>query len=450
MIRFYGLIIVNLVSMIQAGHASKAKASKMGEFITHLGNVSNFNAAGSYQDQSAGHYSAGGLMIRQRGKTISPLTIRLPTLGMSCGDFDIRFGGISFIKGEEFSKMLKATAAGVPSYALQLALKTVSPQIEGTMSNIRTMLQKINGTMLNDCRARQKILEGVLPTGTALHEQVCHDMAASGYQDDYTGARDRCTKKSNRDQATAAAREKHPDLLVGEFNLVWNVLAKMPRYQNQDDLREFILSLVGTVMSIKEGDTYKTTFLEPKLDDDRFLDAYLRGGETPALTCGDKKKCLDVEQTVKTILKEESLKHQVSTNIQSLKKKYRSEEVFTQAEMFFLSDAVNLPVYKYIQVSAASYLDIGIERSTEYIAVSILLKQFEDVATEMVEALSVLEAVQLDTKATTQFKERLELARSRLHQKMQTLDNREIWMIDKIVKGKEQELMATFELEKGL
>jgi conjugative transfer pilus assembly protein TraH len=424
----------------------------MGDFIAHLGNVSHFNAAGSYQDQSAGHYSAGGLMIRQQSKTLSPITVRLPTLGMSCGDFDIRFGGISFIKGEEFSKMLKATAAGVPSYALQLALKTVSPQIEGTMSHLRTMLQHINGTMLNDCRARQKILEGVLPTGSALHEQVCHDMAASGHQDDYTGARDRCARSASRDEATAMAQEKHPDLLIGEFNLVWRVLNKMPRYQGQDkdDLKEFILSLVGTVLSVKEGDHYKTTYLEPKLDDDRFLDAHLRGGETLTLTCGDKTKCLTVTQSLKTISKEDSLKNQVSKTVYALKAKYRTESPFTPQEMVFLSDAVNLPLYKYIQVSAASYLDVGIERGTDYIALSILLKQFEEVAAEILEAISVLEAVQLDTKATTQFKERLELARSRLHQKIQALDTREIWMIDKIVKGKEQELMATFDGEKRL
>lgn len=441
------LLLLSLSSLFLS---PKISAVNLGDFISHLSNASNFNTAGSYQEQSAGHYSAGGLMIRQRSKTISPLNIRLPSMGGSCGDFDIRFGGISFIKAQEFSNMLKATAQGVPSYALQLALKTVSPQIEGTMSSIRTLLQKINGTMLNDCWARQQLLEGLVPSGTALHQQVCQDMSQSGFKDDYTGARDRCMKKENRDQAVEAAKAKHQDLQAGEYNLVWNVLKKMDRYKNDRELSELILSMVGTVVSVKDEGGYRVTFLEPKIDEESFLDAHLRGGETTALVCGDTTKCLDVSRTKKTIPAEQALKKLVYKKIEAIRRKYLSEEAFTPEEMAFLGDAVNLPVYKYIQVSAAARMEAGIERATEYIALSILLKQFEEVAAEINEALSYLASVQLDTKLISQFKERLELARSRLHEKMQTVDNREMWMIEKIIKAKEQELMANFELEKRL
>lgn len=425
------------------------EASRMNDFISHLGNAHNFNAAGSYHEQSAGHYSAGGMMVRQRNKSVNLINIRLGEMGMACGDFDIRFGGLSLIKGEEFARMLKATAAGVPSYALQLALKTVSPQIEGTMSNIRAFLQKINGTMLNDCWARQQLLEGILPKGSALHEKVCQDMAQTGFRDDYTGARDRCMKGSEQDKALNAAKRKHKDLLVGEYNLVWNVLQKIPRYKRDNALSELILSLLGTIVSIKEGGGYKTLHIDPKIDEPGFLEAYLKGGETTALSCNERTKCLKVSKIQKIILPEGSLKSEVLKKLQGIQTKYLSETAFSTGEMNFLSDSVNLPLYKYIQVAAATQMEAGIARSTEYIALSLLLKQFEEVAAEILEAVSLLEAVQLDNTLILKFKKRLELARTRLHQKLQTLDHREMWMIQKFVKAKEHEMTGAFDLERG-
>jgi predicted GTPase len=80
---------------------------------------------------------------------------------------------------------------------------------------------------------------------------------------------------------------------------------------------------------------------------------------------------------------------------------------------------------------------------------AILLKQFEDISLEIVEAVSVLESVQPDTTVTKEFKDRLELARTRLQQKMATLDSNEIGMLDKITRAKEIEMRANHDLEEG-
>ena len=116
------IIIVSLLFWTGTLNAS------MKNMISHLGNVSHYNEGGSYQDQSTGHYSAGGLMVKQRNRTHQLINIRPPSFGGSCGDFDLRLGGISFIKMEELVKTMKAVAQGVPAYAFQLAMKTVCPQ----------------------------------------------------------------------------------------------------------------------------------------------------------------------------------------------------------------------------------------------------------------------------------------------------------------------------------
>jgi conjugative transfer pilus assembly protein TraH len=424
--------------------------SSLGNMIKHLGNSTNFNEGGSFQDQSTGHYTAGGMHVRQRDRTINPLNIRLPEVGGSCGSFDLRFGGISFMQSGEFIRMFKSVATGMPIYAMQLGLETYVPQIAGLMKTLQARLLEINKMMLGDCQARQQLMEGLLPTGSAMHEKVCLDMKQGGnFNNDYTGARERCMRKSERNEAAQATKDRHADLLIAEYNLIWSVMKKMPRYKDDVELAHMIMSLVGTVLSKKEGDDFKTLFLPPKADDDRFLDAYLAGGQTEIYVCGENTKCLDVDNAPHLVSQEASLSRMILKNIHSLKRKYLSEEEFSINEMAFLSDSVNLPIYKYIQISASSHLDYPLERSSQYLAMAILLKQFEDISLEIVEAVSVLESVQPDTTVTKEFKDRLELARTRLQQKMATLDSNEIGMLDKITRAKEIEMRANHDLEEG-
>ncbi len=427
---------------------SPLKAS-MADMISHLGNVSHYNSSGSYQDQSTGHYSAGGLMVKQRNRTHQLINIRPPSFGGSCGDFDLRFGGISFIKAEELVRTLKAVAQGVPAYAFQLALKTTAPQIANVMEALQKKLEEINALLLNECSMRQQLLEGILPTGSAMHEKVCDEINRSGSGDiDFFGSRERCQEKPERNAAAAEAKSRYPELMVGEFNLVWTVLKKLPRYAEDRAAAERILSLVGTVISKKVDDDYKITFIDPKADNTKFIEAHLHGGQTQGLTCLDTDECLGVTSTDMTISADESLSRTVYRQIESMKRKYLTEEEFTKEEIVLLSDSVNLPVYKYIQVSASSGIAWPMEKVSQYFALSVLLKQFEEVSAEILEALSVLESIQFDTTVIQEFKKRLEVARSRLNHQITALDAKEIFMIDSLLKAKEHEMRANYDHER--
>ena len=442
---------VKFVFFILILNPMNAFSSSLGDMISHLGNVTNFNEGGSFQDQSTGHYTAGGMKVRQRNRSINPINIRMPNAGGSCGSFDLRFGGISFMKASEFVKMFKSMATGMPIYAVQLGLKTYVPQISQGMEWLQARLLEINKMMLNDCQSRQQLMEGILPTGSAMHEKVCLDMKQGGnFNNDYTGARERCMRKDERNAASEEMRSRHQDLLISEFNLVWNVMQKLPRYKNDRELAQMIMSLVGTVISKKDGEDFKVLFLSPKADDEKFLDAYLMGGQTEVFICDETSKCLNVSNTHHNISPDKSLTNVILKNINSMRNKYLTEEAFSPQEMVFLSDSVNLPIYKYIQISAAGHVNYPLARSSQYLAMAILIKQFDDVAAEILAAVSVIESVQMDTTVIKEFKDRLELARTRLQQKMATLDTKELWMLDKITRAKETEMRANHDLEQGI
>ncbi len=428
------------------------EGGKLDDMIAHLGNKSNFNQAGSFQEQSTGHYSAGGMTVRQRDKSINLISARLPSRAIgSCGNFDLRFGGISFMKAGEFVRMFKSMAQGMPIYAIQLGLKTYVPQIAGTMDWLQARLLEINAMHLDECQGRQQLMVGLLPEGSAMREKACLDMKQSGnFNNDYTGARESCDSKEKSNKAAEELQKKHRDLLIAEYNLIWNVMQKIPRYREDVDLSQMIMSLVGTVISTKDGEDWNVMFLAPKADDDRFLDAYLMGGQTEILVCDENIRCLDPENSKHSITPANSLTQKIIKNVHSLRRKYLTEERFSPEEMVFLSDSINLPIYKYIQISAASHVNYPLERSTQYLAMKILLMQFEAIAEEIMGAISVIESIQPGTRVIKEFKERLELARTRLQQKIATLDTKELWQLDKITRAKETELRANYDLEGGI
>ena len=450
-VAFAVISILMVPSLVQASNGSMG--GSMESMISHLGNVTHFNSAGSYQDQSTGHYSAGGMMIRQRNRTHNLINIQPPSFGGSCGDFDLRFGGISFIKLQELVKTMKAAAQGVPAYAFQLALKTTCPVCANTMAALQKKLEEINGLLLNECSMRQQMLEGILPTGSAMHEKVCDDINRGSDEGlDFYGSRERCQSKPDRHKAVHEAKKKYPDLVIGNFNLVWMVLKKMPRYANDREASERIMSLVGTVVSQKnesdEEKDFNITFIDPKSDETKFVEAHLQGGHTEIYHCSDGDECLQVSTNKLVIPYEQSLSRTVYKHIESMKQKYLNESAFSPAEMTFLSDSVNLPVYKYIQISASTGIAWPMEKVSQYFALSILLKQFEEVASEILKALSILEAIQNDTKLIQEFKKRLEQARSRLQSQMSALDSKEVFMIDKLIRTKEKELRANYDYER--
>jgi hypothetical protein len=65
-------------------------------------------------------------------------------MGKYNDDIDMFFGSLSTIKGEEMVQMLSSMADVVPTYAFQLAMKTMNPELEKLMSQIRQYVHDVD------------------------------------------------------------------------------------------------------------------------------------------------------------------------------------------------------------------------------------------------------------------------------------------------------------------
>jgi Conjugative relaxosome accessory transposon protein. len=426
------------------------QAAGLERMFERLGASSNHTGVGSFHDQAGGHYSAGGLVVRQKNTTIHPITIQLPDVGMNCGDIDMVFGAFSFVSKEELAKLLKGIGKGAPTYALQLAMKTIVPQVEGTLTQIRTMVQHANNMMLEECRLMQDVFDGALISQGVMREQLCRDLTKAENKEDWFGASAKCDefkKQTERINQEKKPGGKYENMMAGEFNLVWHVLQKMPEYKDNQVLAEFVMTVVGTVISRQNDGTdsageYSVRTISPRGDQMEFLTAYLKGGKVSHLHCEDMPKCLKVKLVPLVIDDEQSMNRRVLNKIATLKLKYKDAKRYTPDEMAFLGDAVGVPLYKYIQVSTAAKTEFSMNGVSDYIALSVLLHQFSRITDEILEAVEELEKIQLDRTVIEDFKFNLQAARANIQHLFNTVDSQAIWRLTQQIKATEQVVVS--------
>lgn len=421
-------------------------ATALDKFFKSLGGQVNQTAPGAFQDQAAGYYTGGGYVLRQNNRVIQPINISLPQLGAGCNNLDLYFGSFSFLQGEQLMQLLRQIGTGIPTYGFQLFLKTMAPQIENLLSQLRKQLMDMNNMMVNSCQASQQIVGGLWPKGTAASEQICMDEKRSGGED-WFGARKHCEKPSTIHSEVQNAQGKYKDLMAGEYNLVWHVLKKMPEYQNNKELASFVMSVTGTLISKREGDVIRLRVIEPKADQKDFIAAYLKGGTTSQLSCDEDQKCLVPRLTQVTIQDSTShpqttMKAKVIHKISELRIKYVSKQSISTEDIAFLNDAVNLPVYRYIQVSVAAGTPFLMQDAAEYIAANVIFTQFDRVMSEVLEAIDALQKIQLEDGAIESFKKNLQNARVRVQSLLIGANSGSIHLLNQTIQAIEQAIIA--------
>ncbi|MEN8236791.1 MAG: conjugal transfer protein TraH [Pseudomonadota bacterium] len=423
---------------------SASLAGGLEHMFAKLGAAANHTDPGSFRDQAVGHYTLGGVAVRQKNKAVQPFNVRLPSgIGQgSCGNMDMRFGGMSFMNAREFKEMLQRVGRGLPTYGFQLAMKTFAPQIEGLMSDLRHYLQMINNMTLDDCRMRQSIFDAVLPKQGAMRETLCQDIArGGGSSTDFYGAMSKC--RSETQQQSYLNGRKYKDLLTGEYNLVWKVLKRIPKYADDQDVCEFIMSIVGTVISRKEGNTYRLHQISPRADAINFSQAYLEGGESSGLVCDEQSLCLKPKTVKVRISQAQGMTQRVIRVVTSLQMKYLSGAALTKEEQAILGDAYAVPIFKYIQVCAAAHANVILLRdAARFIAISLILTQFDTIAAEIMLAVEELESIQVDASAVKEFKQNLQHARMRIQAMMQKADYEGIWRLNQHIRSLENIIEA--------
>jgi conjugative transfer pilus assembly protein TraH len=393
------------------------------QFFNKVGGASNISRAGAYPDQTAGYYTGGNLFARNQVHSSQLATIQLPDFRAGCGGIDMFMGAFSHISSARLIEALKAIGSNLGSYALLLAIETMSPQVKNLLTELNDLTQKINQSNINSCEIAATTLGSVWPKSDASKRHLCKiigtDKKYGGFSD-YSASRQECGA-GNRVQEMGQVAEADPrfkSMLGTEFNLAWKAIQENAFLRGDRKLAEFFMSLSGTIISTKGKDGIYTIQARPSLaDKNALLSALLHGGTVTIYRCADKgDKCLDMQLNEITIQSDKALLERVKAILVSIQNKIYIDESLAAAEVAFLN-STRLPFYKIINVSTAyrrGGSPVDIIDYAELGAVDILFQYLSEILDVINESIDHIRVSQIDDAEINRFQKSLQYTRAQV------------------------------------
>lgn len=331
--------------------------SEVNAMFNELGAIGNYTAPGAFRGQAYNTYTGGSLIMRSPNKVYQLAAIQFPSAKAGCGGIDVFGGSFSHISAEEFKNMLRNITAALPGIAFQLALEAVSPLLGGLTKWAKGLETWINNARINSCETAKAIVSTAAEAAGYSSQETCADLAIQmGLESDRDAARRRCGSdragilSSARASSDANVRAKAP--FVG--NLTWKALQHASAYLD-DQERELIMSLVGTVIYYPEEDNRDPSPIPPTLTSiSQLLYGQAAAGNNVVqhlLKCNNYSDCDQV--TIETGYQHVPFTQKVETMMRSIADKIASRTPIPNPspEVGFVNQ-VSEPVYKMLSIGA--------------------------------------------------------------------------------------------------
>ncbi len=388
---------VALLCMVSLTSAASADVGgEMDNFFRGMGSQANVTGPGAFQGQQAGYYSLGNIYVRNPQKTIQPFDLQLPHARAGCGGIDLFAGSFSFINAHELVAMMKAVANNALSFAFQLAIDSVSPQISKTITDISQKLQQVNQMNISSCEVAQGLVSRLWPSNDSNRKTICESIGNSqGIFGDWASARQGCNN-GGQEQSTID-QNSDPNmkaLIAGQpINYTWSVINNDGWLKNTDQaFRELVMTIVGTIIVTKATDGTSGPHYQWHGSADAavlgaLIDGTQSGAQPQVLQCDEATQCLSPTMVPLSINQSVAFRPRIKTLLQQMQQNITTDTAMTDDQKSLLN-MVSLPLYKILAVQAAAHVSLNdgdLDNLAEVSATEIL-NNFLDVVVQKVSA----------------------------------------------------------------
>lgn len=176
------------------------------------------------------------------------------------------------------------------------------------------------------------------------------------------------------------------------------------------------MTLAGTLIVKREGESYKTHHVRSHVLDQKFIQKLLQGGAVQIQQCDEHEKCLNPTPGGSETLDQKTgaLVGLVTQYFKSMTQKIYSDGKLTGAEISFLNNT-NLPIYKILNVLTAykkGQAPIELESYAEVIVLDILHYYILNVLDIVEESISQLRKAQMSDAVIREYLQSLQQVRS--------------------------------------
>lgn len=391
---------VPLSLIVSIGLSIQANASLEGFIKNNVGASITTENAGYYKTQSRGYYTLGSMRARWDGLgRVHPFNMQAPSMNVGCSGIDMVFGGFSYLNFEYIIEKLKKISAAAPAFAFKMALSTLCKDCDTIMTELEKIANAINNMNFDTCQIAQSAVNwageqiGKMASDTigfgkqeswlSSHTTAIED-ASSTIQGWINGAGEFMNKgvegaKENLLQGSLIKRASDTYGTIFGNGEEWEALT-----------RTIVGDVVGYTLETQKTDgtkdtTLKVDIVQPSIDNAKFIEALLEGGEINAMglkQIEDKKRHLHYKPTypdMKIKIPQGGLKKIVKDKIITLVEKIRANENLNENDKNFIN-SVSVPIYRIVSVMSIVG-DSGIEKTAEFLAlvqVEALIRKMND------------------------------------------------------------------------
>lgn len=340
--------------------------------------MSNVTEAGVREAGAVSTVTGGGFVYRTPRTDFVPFSVTPPSLKAGCGGIDLFLGAFSIPSREEFVSFLKSVGTALPGLAFQLALQTMSPDLNEQVGRYADLIRSYTNRYTDSCEAARALLDNTGATEhlTRVVEGAKNALRSDGSVADQSEADRRVRDNGEKAIAASPIRKDSGGNVVDapEINLTWALLSGGKLGAADFDsvsLRETMMTLLGTTVFTQEGKGENAVLVAREIAGVDLLPALFNetGKDTSLvkLTCDEAKRCLSPERKpmYDTDLVAE-LKEAADHYLTALKS--RDASLVTDDEMLFLASVSSVPLLRILNLaSVARYEGLAADIVNTYV-----------------------------------------------------------------------------------
>lgn len=346
-------LVTGMVLALSMALPARAGDGGMQQLFDDMGAFGNATGPGAYRAQGVNVLSGGSLFMRVPQRNVPVAQTQLPSLRLGCGGIDLYAGSFSFISKDMLVSLMKNIGSSAVAYAFKLALDSISPQINKTLTELQQVAQDINALNINSCEASEAMARGM--TGDWQRTAQYFAKVAgpiTGRFSDHSEARGATqADEAKVNETINAITDPDDKAFMQPGNVGWRALAKLSGLDADD--RQLLMSLSGTVIvSVDQPADTAPVYHPPKAIT---VQQFIRGnenGKLPVYRCmdgTDEGQCL---QLADDELRTSPFAEKVETKLLAIAAKFRNNVRLSDDDIAFVN-VTALPVYKALAVSTA-------------------------------------------------------------------------------------------------
>ena len=384
--KFRQSVIASLAALCISTPALADVQGDLNGYFGSLGYDGNVSKAQAWQGQAAGYMTGGSIYLRNPVKQVLLISMQVPSLNAGCGGIDAYLGAFSYINGAEVQRFVKQIMSNAAGYAFDLALQTMVPELKQAKDFLQKLASDVNSSNMSSCQAAQGIIGGLWPVSQVSNQKICQDIAGdSNIFSDWAASRQGCTVGGQGDNVTGRANANQQDQVLKNKNLVWDALGRNHLFDGNRQLKELVMSIVGSIIFNRAG---QVTILTPMVDNRDIITVLMRGGSAKVYGCDEPDLCLTPSVADVSISSDNALVTMVTNIMLSMNQKLTSDSPLSDREKGFLN-TTSVPVLKYLTNSQSMGMSpTYLIQVADFIAQDLMIQYLQELVKQASQSLA--------------------------------------------------------------